>query len=111
MNDFDARCFERRHKGFGASAGGFAQFLGSLFGGGRASGGPIYPGRAYLVGEQGPELIMPGTASTVVPNHQLAGSSSIHNTFVIPSTGNRLSESQLAKELNDRQRLAASRNR
>jgi hypothetical protein len=45
--------------GIGASGGG-----GGLFGGapGRATGGPVAPGRAYLVGERGPELFVP-TAS------------------------------------------------
>jgi phage-related minor tail protein len=37
--------------------------LGALFGlPGRATGGPVAPGRAYLVGERGPELFVP-TAS------------------------------------------------
>lgn len=41
---------------------------------GRQQGGPIYPGRAYLVGERGPELIVPAAAGTVVP---LSGSTGI----------------------------------
>lgn len=39
-----------------------------LFGGTRAEGGPVYPGKAYLVGERGPELIVPKSAGTVIPN-------------------------------------------
>lgn len=49
-------------------AGGF----GSLFGGARAAGGPVAPNRAYLVGERGPEMIVPKTAGMVIPNHALA---------------------------------------
>lgn len=36
----------------------------------RATGGPISPGRPYLVGEHGPELVVPGRAGTVIPAHQ-----------------------------------------
>ncbi|HYJ81873.1 MAG TPA: tail tape measure protein [Allosphingosinicella sp.] len=40
-----------------------AQLLGALLGApGRATGGPVAPGRPYLVGERGPELFVP-TAS------------------------------------------------
>lgn len=39
----------------------------------RAAGGPVLPGRTYLVGERGPELIRPQSPGFVVPNHQLAG--------------------------------------
>ena len=34
----------------------------------RAEGGPINAGQPYLVGEQGPELVIPGAAGTVIPN-------------------------------------------
>lgn len=37
----------------------------------RAHGGPIVAGRPYLVGERGPELIVPNTSGTVIPNDQL----------------------------------------
>lgn len=37
------------------------------FGGGRAGGGPVYPGQYYVVGERGPEVLLPNTAGTVVP--------------------------------------------
>ena len=33
----------------------------------RAAGGPVIPGGAYMVGEQGPELFRPGTAGTIAP--------------------------------------------
>ena len=42
----------------------------------RAEGGPVSGGRPYLVGEQGPELFMPGMSGTVIPNHALAGGGS-----------------------------------
>jgi hypothetical protein len=61
----------------GGSSGGGAkelQFLsnilsiaGSLFGGspGRATGGPVSPGRAYRVGENGPELFVPTSSGRI----------------------------------------------
>lgn len=53
-------------------AGGVADFLtsavGSLFGGRRAGGGPVMPGRYYTVGEHGPErLIMGSKGGFIVP--------------------------------------------
>ena len=40
---------------------------------GRKQGGRINQGQPYMVGEAGPELIVPNKASNVVPNHQLGG--------------------------------------
>lgn len=37
----------------------------------RAQGGPVNAGQPYLVGEQGPELVVPDQNANVVPNHQL----------------------------------------
>jgi len=34
---------------------------------GRASGGPVSAGQPYLVGERGPELIVPASDATVIP--------------------------------------------
>jgi hypothetical protein len=39
----------------------------------RAAGGPITAGQPVLVGERGPEIIVPGGNGTVIPNHALAG--------------------------------------
>ncbi len=35
---------------------------------GRATGGPVAPGRAYVVGERGPEVFVPTASGQVVPN-------------------------------------------
>ena len=49
--------------GLGAMLG---QSVGALFGlPGRATGGPVAPGRAYLVGERGPEVFVPTAAGRV----------------------------------------------
>lgn len=51
--------------GLGALAG---NVLGALFGlPGRATGGPVSPGRAFVVGERGPELFVPTAAGRVEP--------------------------------------------
>ncbi|GAA0759110.1 phage-related minor tail protein [Erythromicrobium ramosum] len=58
---------------FGGTSGGagglgnlLGQSIGALFGlPGRATGGPVAPGRAYLVGERGPELFVPTAAGRV----------------------------------------------
>ena len=62
--------------GGGGSAGGgiggllgIGGLVGSIFGlPGRATGGPVSPGRGYLVGERGPELFVPTTSGRVIAN-------------------------------------------
>lgn len=41
-----------------------------------ASGGPFKAGGAYLVGERGPEIIVPSHSGYVIPNHAIGGSGS-----------------------------------
>jgi phage-related minor tail protein len=60
-----------QNSGGGGSGGGLASagasILGALLGlPGRATGGPVSPGRAYMVGERGPELFVPTSSGTVV---------------------------------------------
>jgi hypothetical protein len=45
------------------------------FGGFRQEGGPVQPGRAYIVGERGPEMIVPQQPGVVVPNDALRSGS------------------------------------
>lgn len=40
----------------------------------RAGGGPVSQGGAYVVGEHGPELFVPGQSGTIVPNNASAAS-------------------------------------
>jgi hypothetical protein len=50
-----------------------------------AMGGPMTGGKTYMVGERGPELVVPSRNSHVVPNNQLSGGSGVtiiqNNTF------------------------------
>ena len=55
------------------SSNAFLSSLGGFLSGRRATGGPMSAGGAYLVGENGPELVFPNTNSFVVPNHALGG--------------------------------------
>ena len=57
--------------------------ISSVFGGGRAMGGPVSAGTTYLVGENGPELFTSSTAGTIIPNQGGAGG----NTFNITVNG------------------------
>ncbi|HEX7871857.1 MAG TPA: tail tape measure protein [Sphingobium sp.] len=61
--------------GGGSSGGGVGGLVGlgtSLLGSalglpGRATGGPVSPGRAFLVGERGPEVFVPTSSGSVAP--------------------------------------------
>lgn len=71
------------HSGIGAIFGGGGsgglvaagtQILGGALGlPGRAGGGPVAPGRAYLVGERGPELFVPTASGRVEAGRQATG--------------------------------------
>ena len=62
--------FKAGNEGGGASAG--QQAGQEAFGGYRAAGGAVRAGTAYVVGEKGPELFMPGANGSVVPNGMAA---------------------------------------
>jgi hypothetical protein len=55
---------------------GFASLLGF------ADGGSPPVNKPSIVGENGPELFVPRTAGTVVPNEQLGGGGSTQNTYI-----------------------------
>lgn len=68
--------------------GGFNPFAPSItgnsisdFGGGHfagfANGGRPPVGRPSMVGERGPELFVPGTSGTIIPNHALGGGANV----------------------------------
>src|SRR5690606_2769185 len=57
----------------GGSAGGWiSTLMGAFFGGANAGGGDVLGSRAYLVGEQGPEMFVPRTAGTIIPADRTA---------------------------------------
>lgn len=60
---------------FGNPSGASSYGLTSAGGvpGSKASGGPIEAGMPYWVGEQGPELVVPRSSGTVIPNGKVGG--------------------------------------
>ena len=70
----------------GAISGGFGMFTGSSTGSlglpfGLATGGTMMPNQPYLVGEHGPELVIPRHSGTVVNANQTAGAMSESGGF------------------------------
>lgn len=82
--------------GSGGGGGGLlgigASLLGSVLGipglglAGRATGGPVGPGNAYLVGERGPEVFVPTSSGRVVPNGG-GGSRDVRVSIAVRGTG------------------------
>lgn len=60
------------------------------FGGGRAAGGSVTPGRYYVVGENGPEVLVPNSAGTVIPNG--AGGAVTVQIIEAPGRGGEVSQ-------------------
>jgi len=85
---------------FGGGGGGLGGLIGSLFGGGGgdasgpismidaaffADGGSPPVGKPSIVGERGPELFVPRTAGTIIPNNQLGnmgGTTNVTNNYI-----------------------------
>lgn len=68
--------------------GGFANpgaAMANAFGGFRAAGGTVERGKAYVVGEKGPELFFPGRSGRIEPNTPDGGGVSITNNITISS--------------------------
>ncbi|MCK4609476.1 MAG: tape measure protein [Gammaproteobacteria bacterium] len=85
-------------------AGGISDFISgaapSLFGGGKATGGPVSGGTSYLVGEKGPELFTPSSNGSITPNDKLGGIM-VNNYFSIEAprgTVSRESQQQIAAQ-------------
>lgn len=89
---------------FGNVGGTFtkgAGILGSIFGGGKASGGTVTGGRSYLVGERGPELFTPGRTGSIAPSGSFGGANVTVNVDASGSSveGNADQASQLGKAI------------
>jgi hypothetical protein len=89
--------------GFGARIGGaIGGAVGALgFGGGRAMGGPVSAGTAYMVGERGPELFVPKGSGTIVPNGRSGGATI--NLTVNGAIDSESTARQIVSILNDSQ--------
>jgi SLT domain-containing protein len=69
----------------GGQTGALIAGIGGLFGG-RANGGPVNSGQPYLVGERGPEVIVPNSNGQVVSNDRMGGwgGGDVNMTVVTP---------------------------
>jgi lambda family phage tail tape measure protein len=61
--------------GFFGGGGSSPAFGSTAFWGGRAEGGDVSSSNSYMVGERGPELFVPKTSGTVIPNNKLSSMS------------------------------------
>lgn len=92
-----------------SSGGGFdgvLTALGSLFGGGRASGGPVSAGRMYEVNENNPELLNVGGRQFLMMGsqggsvQQNSGKSvTVNNSFAISGNVDKRTQRQIAAEV------------
>jgi lambda family phage tail tape measure protein len=57
--------------GFFGGGGSSPAFGSTAFWGGKANGGDVSNSNSYMVGERGPELFIPKTSGTIIPNHKL----------------------------------------
>jgi phage-related minor tail protein len=99
---------------FGAAAGGtgtgWLGMLAGAFGGAKASGGPVRAGMSYLVGERGPEMIVPSSNATVIPNGKFGSQNNYISLTVEAPTGRIPMETQqqignrIARSLGDARR-------
>lgn len=55
----------------GLVTGGLNNLFGFNVAGARAAGGPVTANKPYLVGEKGPEIVVPGSSGTVIPNRHI----------------------------------------
>ena len=54
---------------------------------GKAAGGPVDAFRPYIVGERGPEMFVPRTSGTIVPNGAVTNSSAVTNNYTVHVQG------------------------
>ena len=77
--------------GGGGGGGIFGSFLGGLFG--RARGGPVSAGGAYVVGERGPEILQMGSrGGNIIPNNKMGGGTVNNITVNVDASGNQSME-------------------
>jgi phage-related minor tail protein len=73
VKDFLANLFNPANiaKGIGGALKGVASSIPVIGGMFKAAGGPVGAGNQYIVGERGPELFVPRTSGTIIPNNLL----------------------------------------
>lgn len=104
----------------GSTGGGFdwGSLLSSFFGGGKAGGGAVTPGKFYEVGEYNrPEMLMSGGKQYMIPGNKGnvvpmggGGGGSLTVNFAVQGRMTRETQSQAANRVARTQRLASARN-
>ena len=86
-----------------------AKGIGTFLSGMRADGGPVNAGGAYMVGEKGPELFVPGASGSIIPNGATSGGGksgpSVNVTYNIASGVSRADLAPILEQ--ERKRLKA----
>lgn len=87
---------------FNFASGPSTGSLGLPFGGANASGGSMVPGKSYLVGENGPELVIPRHSGTVVNANQTAnagnsGGVTVQNNITVTGSDAAMVRAEVAK--------------
>ena len=80
----------------GKAVSGIVGAVGSVFGGGKASGGAVSSGTSYLVGERGAELFTPTSNGYITPNGAGGGG----NTYNINVSG-AIDQESVARQIVD----------
>ena len=104
--------------GGGIDFGAIVKGIAGWFGGSFAAGGNPPVGKVSLVGENGPELFVPNTAGSIIPNHALGGGAPTvnHYNFTVGDVATvsmvreaiATSQKQAAGSLNRSQRYGGS---
>jgi hypothetical protein len=88
---------------------GLGSLIDSAFGGFRAAGGPVSSGSSYVVGERGPELFVPSSNGTIVPNGGNGGTINITVNGAIDAEGTARTIVDVLNRSNARGTLGANR--
>lgn len=85
---------------------GYVDDFAAIYGGPRAKGGDVFGNRAYLVGEQGPEMFVPRTAGVVMTADDTSrmlrgGSRGVQqtNNFIVHGSADKRTVDQIRSEL------------
>ena len=69
-------------------SGGFGKIGSALLAGmGKANGGPVMGNRAYMVGERGPEMFVPSSGGSIVPNNKMGGGVTVAPVYNVDARG------------------------
>lgn len=101
--DKEQRVFVRTYYETSGNYDPYENYTGPTYGEGtRASGGNVYAGTPYIVGERGPELFVPNANGQIIPNNELsdyATGAVINNYNLTMPTTARAEDVRMAFEL------------